>query len=110
MKPAPCKTTADKYETRRIYSLTCADCKKAYIGQTGPFSIHHIYKIHIKNNKDVSRYVTDILNNIQQYRKMEYIKGKNRPNKKCQLMNIKQNFYICTHEPYNQLIEKQKSE
>jgi hypothetical protein len=32
---APKKTITDKYNSSGVYKLTCPDCKKAYVGQTG---------------------------------------------------------------------------
>jgi hypothetical protein len=38
----PKKTTADKFSSSGVYKLTCTECNKAYVGQTGRrFSIHY---------------------------------------------------------------------
>jgi chromosome condensin MukBEF complex kleisin-like MukF subunit len=72
------RITTNKYEQTGIYRLTCAECKKVYIGQTGrTFKIR--YKEHIfsmKYNREDSGFAAHILNNAHCYRKMEYIMEK----------------------------------
>jgi hypothetical protein len=42
---APQKIIIDKYNSSGVYKLTCPDCKKAYVGQTGQ-NFHTRYKEH----------------------------------------------------------------
>jgi hypothetical protein len=58
-------TQKDKYEKSGVYKLTCPDCKKAYIGQTGrPFSVRfrenfRDYK-HSKNKSKFAEHLLDL--------------------------------------------------
>jgi hypothetical protein len=69
--------------------LICKDWHKAYIGQTGRTPKTR-YKEHIND----SAYETHILNNMHQYGNIEEIMDRIDNEKKRQIMNIKENFYI----------------
>jgi hypothetical protein len=88
--------TTNIYEQTGIYKLTCMDCKKAYIGQTGRTLNTSIkYKKHIRSNKynkEDSGYATHILNNAHCYGKIEDITEKIDSARKSHIINIKQNF------------------
>jgi hypothetical protein len=63
----------NKYEQTGIYRLSCAECKKVYIEQTGR-TLKIRYKEHIRSikyNRDDSGFATHILNNAHCYGKME---------------------------------------
>jgi hypothetical protein len=71
------RTTTNKYEQTGIYKLTCAECNKAYIGQTGR-TLEIRYEEHIRSimyNRDDSGFATHILNNAHCY-------GENRSREK----------------------------
>jgi hypothetical protein len=53
----------DKYTQSRIYKLTCLDCKKAYVGQTGrSFLLRDIeHKQALKNNCHTSKFAQHFL-------------------------------------------------
>jgi hypothetical protein len=105
------RTTNNTYEQAGIYKLTCAECKQAYIGQTGR-TIKLRYKEHvrsIKYNREDSPYATCILNNAHYYGKMEDIMQKIDHARKGRLMNIKENYHIYIHKHQNKLIEEQRT-
>jgi hypothetical protein len=105
------RTTTNKYEQTGIYKLTCTECNKAYIGQTGR-TLEIRYKEHIRSimyNRDDSRFATHILNNAHCYGKMEDIMEKIDHAKKGRLMNIKDNFHIHMYKQRNKLIDEQRA-
>jgi len=59
----PKQWTPDKYTRSGTYKLTCPDCNKAYIGQTGRSFIERFYehKNAFKTNSHVSNYAEHIL-------------------------------------------------
>jgi hypothetical protein len=85
--------TISKYEQTRIYKLTCMECQKSYIGQTGR-PLNTRYKEHIrsiKSNREDSRYATHKkFTSLWENRIMEKINHA----RKGVIMNIKQNLYI----------------
>jgi hypothetical protein len=103
------KQETNSYGQSGIYKITCQSCYKIYIGQTG----RHLtrYKEHIRNirlNKDESTFDQHILNKGHQYGPMTKIIGMVEHAKKCNLLNIKENFYVCHCNKIYKLIEEQK--
>jgi hypothetical protein len=98
----------NKYEKAGIYKLTCKDCHKLYIGETGrPLKIRYKERIRsIKYNKDDSAYGTHILYNIHQYGNIEEIMDRKDQEKKGRFMNIMESFYIYKYKCENKLIDK----
>jgi hypothetical protein len=63
------KPTTDKYTASGIYKLTCQECNKAYVGQTGR-SFHIRYKEHkqaFKNNSHTSNYAKHLLDHAHPF-------------------------------------------
>jgi len=66
LTPKPCNTNPQhQYERSGVYYLTCPDCHKKYVGQTGR-SFHKRYKEHFhdfKYNIRKSSFATHLLDN-----------------------------------------------
>jgi hypothetical protein len=105
-------TTTYKYDHTGIYKLTCADCQKSYIGQTG-HSLIIRYKEHMRSIKCIredSGFATHILRNTHQYGKIDDIIERISYSRKGRMMNLKENFYIYLYKLNNTLIDEQKTD
>jgi hypothetical protein len=69
----PKPQTSDKYACSGAYKLTCPDCNKAYIGQTGR-SFNERFKEHkyaFKTNSHMSNYAKHILEHSHSFRPIQ---------------------------------------
>jgi transposase-like protein len=98
--------TPEQYERSGVYQLTCPDCNKKYIGQTGR-SFHKRYQEHFhdfKFNKYKSKFATHLLENkhsigpINEIMEILYTTSKGR------LMDTIEKFYIYNETHLNNQI------
>jgi hypothetical protein len=86
----------DKYEKSGIYKLTCPECKKAYVGQTGrPFSVRfreHFRDYRHANNK--SKFAEHLLNHQHSFGPMNTIMDILHVTSKGTMMNTIERFHI----------------
>jgi len=59
--------TPDKYTRSGTYKLTCPDCKKEYIGQTGKDERHKVHKHAFKTSNHSSCYTKHILEQLHTF-------------------------------------------
>ena len=91
-------TLPDKYSRSGIYKLTCPDCHRAYIGQTGrKFATR--FKEHetaFKHNPDTSSFAKHITDNKHSFGPMPNIMQPLQYHKKGPHLNTLEKFYIHT--------------
>lgn len=94
-----------------IYKLTCADCHKSYIGQTGHFlnvrnkeyTENRIKHREVRVGHAYFKKYTSIWENIRHMAGIDYYR-------KDHMMNIKENSQIYLHKQNNTLTEGQKTD
>jgi hypothetical protein len=99
----------DKYEKSGIYKLTCPDCKKAYIGQTGrPFSVRfreHFHNYKYANNK--SKFTEHLLDHHHSFGPMHTTMDVLHLASKGTMMNTLERFHIYNEtKTDNQIIDR----
>jgi hypothetical protein len=90
------RTHLDKYSASGIYKLTCPDCGKAYVGQTGrSFSVR--YKEHrhsFKTNNSNSNFAQHLINNIHTFAPIDAAMRILEFQKKSRHLNTLEKYYI----------------
>ena len=74
--PAP-----DKFSLSGVYKLTCPDCNKAYVGQTGrPFTTrYNKHKVAFRNNSHSSSFAKHLYEEAQSFGHRKYYAGATLP-------------------------------
>ena len=101
-----------QYEKSGIYQLTCPDCHKWYIGQTGR-SFQKRYQEHFhdyKYNKYKSKYATHLLENHHSIGPMQETMHILYTTKKGHLMNTIEKFHIYKETQQNNQINDRDTE
>jgi len=92
---------ADKYTRSGIYKLTCPDCSKAYVGQTGR-DFHTRYKEHLRafqHNTQQSKFAQHLTKHGHAFGNIENIMEVLQLHKKGTHLNTLEKFYI--HKEYS---------
>lgn len=94
------KTYTPKYREPGIYELKCPDCNKVYVDQMGR-NLKTRYQEHvsdIKNNGDISKFATHLLNSKHSYGLIDHVMTKIDHANKGSLINIKESLHIYLNE------------
>lgn len=88
----------NKYDRSGVYKLTCTDCSKYYIGQTG-HNFTQRYKEHIKalNNNTESSFASHLIDNNHSYTSIENNMSILHYSKKGHKLNTLEQFEIYKH-------------
>jgi hypothetical protein len=89
-------TKNDKYNLSGVYELQCTECPRKYIGQTGR-TFKAKYKEHIrdiKNNGQYSKFAQHVVETGHQYGNMEETMKILHIEKKSQILNTYEMFYV----------------
>jgi hypothetical protein len=95
----------NKYDTSGVYQLTCHDCNKRYVGQTGTFHVRfkeHVREYRYKNNKskfsNISWKINTLLNLMENIMEILHTTTTGR------MLNTLEKFYIYKETKNNNQI------
>ena len=87
---------SDKYASSGVYKLTCPDCKKAYVGQTGrSFSIrYNEHKLAFRNNSHTSKFAQRLIDHAHSFGTIHDTMQVLQNHKKSAHLNTLERYYI----------------